>query len=160
MPFWIRSPRFRAGSRRIPRLMTVFDPTGGAPGQVRFFLPGPVWVRAAVREAMAHEAIGHRGKAFENLYSDIPARLRQVFRAKTDGKGFVFAATSAATGLWEAALLNLAPARVLAVVSGAFSERWAACARDLGIPVDVLNAEWGRPVDPRAVADALEKGDY
>ena len=44
-----------------------FDPTGGKPGQVRFFLPGPVWVRDAVRQAMAHEAIGHRGKAFADL---------------------------------------------------------------------------------------------
>jgi aspartate aminotransferase-like enzyme len=141
-------------------MKTAFDPTGGAPGQVRFFLPGPVWVRAAVREALAHEAIGHRGKAFENLYRDIPSRLRRVFRAKTNGKGFVFTATSAATGLWEAALLNLSPVRVLAVVSGAFSERWAACARDLGIPVDVLEAEWGRPVDPEAVTAALRKAPY
>ena len=30
-----------------------FDPTGGRPGQVRFFLPGPVWVRDAVRQAMS-----------------------------------------------------------------------------------------------------------
>jgi len=132
---------------------TAFDPTGGAPGQVRFFLPGPVWVRAAVREAMAHEAIGHRGKAFADLYSDIPARLQRVFRTK----GFVFTATSAATGLWEASLLNLSPERVLAVVSGAFSERWAACSRDLGIPVDVLESAWGAPVDPDSVAAALGK---
>ena len=61
-------------------MTTAFDPTGGAPGQVLFFLPGPVWVRAAVREAMAHEAIGHRGKAFADLYSKIPPRLRRVFR--------------------------------------------------------------------------------
>ena len=30
----------------------AFDPTGGRPGEVRFFLPGPVWVREAVRQAM------------------------------------------------------------------------------------------------------------
>ena len=63
----------------------------------------------------------------------------------------MFTATSAATGLWEAALLNLSPERVLAIVSGAFSERWAGCARDLGLAVDVLESEWGRPVDPEAV---------
>jgi aspartate aminotransferase-like enzyme len=135
---------------------TAFDPTGGTPGQVRFFLPGPVWVRPAVRQAMAHEAIGHRGKAFADLYSRIPPRLQQVFRTK----GFVFTATAAATGLWEASLLNLAPERVLAVVSGAFSERWAACSRDLGLAVDVLESEWGSPVDPGTVAAALKKARY
>jgi aspartate aminotransferase-like enzyme len=133
-----------------------FDPTGGKPGQVRFFLPGPVWVRDAVRQAMAHEAIGHRGKAFSDLYARIIPRLRQILR--TDG--FVFTATSAATGLWEAALLNLMPERVLAIVSGAFSERWAACARDLGLTVDPLEVPWGTPVDPARVAAALARARY
>ena len=137
-------------------LSTAFDPTGGSPGQVKFFLPGPVWVRRGVREAMAHEAIGHRGKAFADLYADIPSRLAQVFRTR----GFVFTATSAATGLWEAALLNLAPERVLAIASGAFSERWAQCSRDLGLSVDVLESAWGSPVDPDAVTAALKKARY
>ncbi len=137
-------------------MTTSFDPTGGKPGQVRFFLPGPVWVREGVRQAMAHEAIGHRGKAFADLYAKIPPRLQKVFRTEH----FVFTATSAATGLWEAALSNLAPERVLSVVSGAFSERWAGCARDLGIPVDVLEAPWGTPVDPSEVAKALGRARY
>ena len=132
-------------------MMHAFDPTGGKPGQVRFFLPGPVWVRDAVRQAMSHEAIGHRGKAFADLYSRIPPRLARVFRTR----GFVFTTTSAGTGLWEAALLNLMPERVLALASGAFSERWAACARDLGLAVDVLETPWGAAVDPDEVRRAL-----
>ncbi len=137
-------------------MTSSFDPTGGKPGQVRFFLPGPVWVRDAVRQAMAHEAIGHRGKAFADLYARIPPRLKQVFRTE----GFVFTTTSAGTGLWEAALLNLNPARVLAIASGAFSERWAVCARDLGFAVDVLESAWGAPVDPADVRRALGRADY
>src|SRR5262245_23182354 len=137
-------------------MTSAFDPTGGRPGQVRFFLPGPVWVRDAVRQAMAHEAIGHRGKAFSDLYSRIPPRLQQVFRTN----GFVFTTTSAATGLWEAGLLNLAPDRVLAVVSGAFSERWAACSRDLALTVDVFESPWGVPVDPSELKRALGKARY
>jgi aspartate aminotransferase-like enzyme len=137
-------------------MTAAFDSTGGRPGQVRFFLPGPVWVRDAVRQAMAHEAIGHRGKAFADLYADIPPRLARVFRTE----GFVFTATSAATGLWEAALANLAPERVLAVTCGAFSERWAACARDLGYATDVLETPWGTPVDPADLRRALAKARY
>jgi aspartate aminotransferase-like enzyme len=134
----------------------AFDPTGGKPGKVRFFLPGPVWVRDAVRQAMAHEAIGHRGKAFADLYARIPPRLARVFRTQ----GFVFTTTSAGTGLWEAALLNLMPERVLALASGAFSERWAACARDLGLAVDVLETPWGVAVDPDEVRRALGRARY
>jgi aspartate aminotransferase-like enzyme len=133
-----------------------FDSTGGRPGQVRFFLPGPVWVRDAVRQAMAHEAIGHRGKAFADLYANIPPRLAKVFRTE----GFVFTTTSAASGLWQAALLNLAPERILAVASGAFSERWAGGARELGVAVDVLEIPWGTPVDPGDVRRALGKARY
>jgi aspartate aminotransferase-like enzyme len=55
---------------------------------------------------------------------------------------------------------TLAPERVLAIVSGAFSERWAACARDLGIAVDVLESPWGAPVDPGDVRRALGKARY
>ena len=125
-----------------------------------FSFPGPVWVRDAVRQAMAHEAIGHRGKAFADLYARILPRLAQVFR--TDG--FVFTTTSAATGLWEAALLNLAPERVLAIVSGAFSERWAVCARDLGFTVGRARGALGSPGRPVAVRGgsregALRRGD-
>jgi aspartate aminotransferase-like enzyme len=134
----------------------AFDPTGGRPGEVRFFLPGPVWVRDAVRQAMSHEAIGHRGKAFADLYSRIPERLQRVFRTRQ----FVFTTTSAATGLWEAALVNLMPERVLSIVSGAFSERWAGCAGDLGIPADRLEGPWGTPVDPDEVRKALAKARY
>jgi aspartate aminotransferase-like enzyme len=105
---------------------------------------------------MAHEAIGHRGKAFSDLYSRILPRLQRVFRTR----GFVFTATCAGTGLWEAALLNLAPERVLALVSGAFSERWSVCARDLGYAVDVLEAPWGTAVDPGEVKRALGKARY
>src|SRR5499427_10648450 len=137
-------------------MTAAFDPTGGQAGKVRFFLPGPVWVREAVRQAMAHEAIGHRGKAFSDLYARIPPRLAQVFRTR----GFVFTTTSAGTGLWEAALLNLAPERVLAVVGGAFSERWAACARDLGVAADVLEFPWGSPADPAEIRKALAKAKY
>src|SRR5262249_1164412 len=69
-------------------------------------------------------------------------------------KGFVFTTTSAGTGLWGAALLNLAPERVLAVVGGAFSERWAACARGLGVPADGLDFPWGAPADPAEIRPA------
>ncbi len=134
----------------------AFDPTGGQAGHVRFFLPGPVWVRDAVRQAMAREMIGHRGKAFSDLYGRILPRLREVFRTP----GFVFTATSAATGLWEAALANLQPSRVLAIVSGAFSERWAAGASDLGLVADRLEFPWGEPVDPDQVGRALQGNRY
>ena len=137
-------------------MTSAFDSTAGFAGKVRFFLPGPVWVREGVRQAMAHEAIGHRGKAFADLYGRILPRLAKVFRTE----GFVLTATSAATGLWEAALTNLSPERVLAIVSGAFSERWAACARDLGIPVDALEVPWGTPVGPDDVGRALSKARY
>src|SRR5207247_1246157 len=106
-------------------LVDLMARVGAAPAQtvvvggmeVGFVLPGPGWGRRAVRDAMGTEAVGHRGKAFSDLSARIPPRLATVFRTG----GFVFTTTSAGTGLWEAALLNLVPERVLAVVSGAFS---------------------------------------
>ena len=72
----------------------------------------------------------------------------------------MFTATSAATGLWEAALLNLSPERVLAIVSGAFSERWAGAPAISASPSTSSSPTWGSPVDPEAIAAALKKARY
>ena len=49
---------------------------------------------------------------------------------------------------------------MLHFTSGAFSERWADVSKANGKQVDVVSAEWGQPITPEMVADALKKGTY
>ncbi len=119
-----------------------------------FFLPGPTEVRPAVLAAMLQPMIPHRGAHFEALYARCDAGLRRVFRTERP----VYLSSSSATGLMEGAVRAAPPGAILAVVTGAFSERFADIARACGRTVQVLDVEWGRAADPDDVARALDAG--
>ena len=119
-----------------------------------FFLPGPTEVRPEVLAAMTRPMIPHRGAEFEALYARCDAGLRRVFRTARP----VFISSSSATGLMEAAVRCAPAGRVLAVVNGAFSERFAEIARACGREVDVLDVPFGRAADPDEVARRLNAG--
>lgn len=122
----------------------------------RFFLPGPTEVRAEVLEAQLRPMIGHRGKPMEQLIAGIQPALRDVFRTARP----VYIASSSATGLMEAAVRNGARRRVLALVNGAFSERFYQIARACGFETDVLRVPLGEAHAPEQVADALRGQSY
>jgi aspartate aminotransferase-like enzyme len=122
----------------------------------RFFLPGPTEVRPKIVEAHRRPMIGHRGADAVALMESLQAGLREVF----DTTRSVFVSSSSATGLMEAAVRNGAARRVLALVNGAFSERFADIAEACGREVDRLQVPWGGVHDPAAVADAVRSGRY
>ena len=72
----------------------------------------------------------------------------------------VFVSTSSATGLMEAAVRNGSRGRVLALVNGGFSERFARITAACGIEMDVLEVSWGATHEPEVVHDALVAGVY
>jgi aspartate aminotransferase-like enzyme len=121
-----------------------------------FFLPGPTEVRPEVLAAMTRPMIAHRGAEFEALYARCDAGLRRVFRTRRP----VFISSSSATGLMEGGVRCAPAGRVLAVVNGAFSERFAEIARACGREVDVLAVPFGRAADPDDVARRLDAGRY
>jgi aspartate aminotransferase-like enzyme len=121
-----------------------------------FFLPGPTEVRPEVLAAMTRPMIPHRGAEFEALYARCDAGLRRIFRTERP----VFVSSSSATGLMEAAVRCAPAGRVLAVVNGAFSDRFAEIARACGREVDVLAVPFGRAADPDEVARRLDAGRY
>ncbi len=116
-----------------------------------FFLPGPTEVRHEVLAAMTGPMIGHRGAAFEALYARVHTGLQQVFRTSRP----VYVSTSSATGFMEAGVRNAPPGPILAVVNGAFSERFADIARGCGREVAELEVPWGDVVEAEAVAAQL-----
>ncbi len=140
--------------------MTVDATARGGPdresGFGRFFLPGPTEVRPAVLAAQKRALIGHRGEPINALMREIQPGLREVFGTARP----VLVSTSSATGLMEAAVRNGAIERVLSLVNGAFSERFARIARACGFDVDVLEVPWGGVHDPDAVRTRLRAKRY
>lgn len=121
-----------------------------------FFLPGPTEVRPAVLDAMTRPMIGHRGAGFEAVYREVADGLRTVFRTSQP----VLIATASATGLMEAGVRALPPGRVLAIVNGAFSERFARIAEACGRAVTVLRIPDGRVATADDLTDVLRRDRF
>jgi hypothetical protein len=121
----------------------------------RFFVPGPTWVRPEILAEMTRPMIGHRGAEFRSIFTKVRSDVKELFRTTQDA----FVITSSGTGLLEGALLNCTRRRVLVTTCGAFSERWAGIAEQLGVEVDLLQSPWGQPVDPKYPWGATFYGD-
>jgi aspartate aminotransferase-like enzyme len=121
-----------------------------------FFVPGPTEVRAEVLQAMTRPMIAHRGPAFREMFHRIQEGLRVVFGTTRP----VLIATSSATGLMEAAIRNAPAGRVLALVNGGFSERFAHIAAMCGRSVDRYEVPWGSVHDIAEVARRLRAARY
>ena len=122
----------------------------------RFFLPGPTEVRREVLEAMLGPMMGHRTPEMEALMERIQPGLRHTFRTERP----VYVAPASGTGMMEMAIRNVARERVLALVNGAFSERFAKIAEQAGVRTDRLEVEWGEYHSPDRLDEALRDGDY
>jgi aspartate aminotransferase-like enzyme len=105
-----------------------------------FFLPGPTEVREEIMTAMIQPMIPHRGQQFENLFERLQQGLRPVFKTERP----VYISSSSATGMMEAAIRAAPPGRILCLVNGAFSERFALIASMCGRDVDRYDVAWGQ----------------
>ena len=122
----------------------------------RFFLPGPTEVRDEVLDAMRHPMISHRSAAMELLMTTIHGRLQPLFGTERP----VYVVTGSASGAMEMAIRGGSVERVLALVCGAFGERFADVAALCGREVTRIIAEPGETVSPEQVRLALEHGTY
>jgi aspartate aminotransferase-like enzyme len=101
--------------------------------------------------------IGHRGSAIRELMESVGVGLLDVFRTSRP----VIVSTSSATGLMEAAVRNGArEGKVLALVNGAFSARFAEIAADCGKMVDVWEVPYGEVHDLASLEERLSTYRY
>ena len=108
-----------------------------------FFLPGPTEVRPEILAVMTRPMIAHRGRAFEELFARIEAGLRDVFLTARP----VYVATCSASGMMEGGVRCAAQGRVLSLVNGAFSQRFAKIAKSCARETETLDVPWGQTFD-------------
>jgi aspartate aminotransferase-like enzyme len=120
----------------------------------RFFLPGPTEVRPEVLQAMTRPVIGHRGSEMSRLLEECDPVLRALFRTSRP----VWVSSSSATGMMEAAVRNGVARRALALVNGAFSERFADLVDDCGRSSGRYVVPAGQAHDPDQVYAHLADG--
>lgn len=118
--------------------------------------PGPSDAHPDVLAALGRPLLGHLDPAFLTLLDELNDRLRQVFRTAAPVT-FPVSATGSA-GL-ECVVVNLVEPgdRVVIGVNGVFGGRLAEVARRAGAEVHVVEAEWGRIVEPEAFLAACRE---
>ncbi len=116
-------------------------------------VPGPTPLPLEVREAQSAPMIDHRGVEFEEMLREISGDLAKLIG--TGGEALLL--TGSGSGALEAAVVNmLSPGdRVLAVIIGAFGERFAKIASIFGAQVERFEVPWGEAADPSALATHL-----
>jgi len=100
--------------------------------------------------------ISHRGAGIQVLMRELDAGLQAIFLTERH----VYISTSSATGLMEAAIRNSGGRKVLSLVNGAFSGRFAKIGRTSGLEVDDYAVPWGEAHDPDELRRRLKDGDY
>ena len=136
--------------------MSQLDPESAAAAFGRFFLPGPTEVHPDVLRAQTRPMIGHRGAPMQDFMRTLQEGLRHVFATERP----VLLSTSSATGLMEAAVRNVGSGRILSLVNGAFSERFAKIAGACGLEVEIMEVPWGGHHDPDDVGRRLAEVPY
>ncbi|MEA3292842.1 MAG: aminotransferase class V-fold PLP-dependent enzyme, partial [Pseudomonadota bacterium] len=117
--------------------------------------PGPSDVSERVLGALARPTIGHLDPAFVGLMDEIKALLQYAFHTRNELTMPVSAPGSAGM---ETCFVNLVEPgeKVIVCINGVFGGRMKEnVERCGGVPV-VVEDEWGAPVDPYKVDDALK----
>lgn len=120
------------------------------------FVPGPVDVNPDVAQQLARPMMPHRSKEFETIFHRAIEKSQKLFYTQYR----VFLMTNSGSGAHEACVRNLVKSRVLNCVNGAFGKRWHDVSLANGKQADKLEADWGHPITPEMVADALKADHY
>ena len=116
---------------------------------------GPTPVPERVLLAMARPMLYHRAPAFTECLREVQDSLRWLMQTKQ----LPLVLGGSGTAGMDAAVCNFLKTGDKAVVvrGGKFGERWGKICQAYGVECVFIDVEWGKGVDPKAVAEALEK---
>jgi alanine-glyoxylate transaminase / serine-glyoxylate transaminase / serine-pyruvate transaminase len=118
--------------------------------------PGPSDVHSRVLKAMATPLIGHLDPQFIQIMDDVKEMTRQLFQTNNQITSVISATGSAGM---ETCLVNLLEPgdQALVCVSGVFGNRMCDIVERCGAKLIRIDTQWGTPIDPGQVKDALTK---
>ena len=117
-------------------------------------IPGPTPVPERVLEALGRHPIGHRSKDFQNIVQSTTENLQWLHQTKNE----ILTITGSGTAAMEAGIINTLSKgdKVICGENGKFGQRWVKVAKEFGLEVIQINAEWGKPLDPEKFKNILE----
>jgi serine---pyruvate transaminase len=121
----------------------------------RLMTPGPAMVPEDVLLELARPVIHHRSNESKQVMIEVAQGLKEVFQTQND----ILILTASGTGAMEAAVVNAVPpgGKALVLNAGHFAARWVNLCKAFGLNCVSLDTDWGQPVDPERVAEALKQ---
>ena len=121
--------------------------------KTRLLTPGPTPIYPKALHAMLGADMHHRTQDFRNVFLAVLADLKLVMGTAHD----VLVLVASGTGAMEASVTNcFSPGdRVIVCTAGKFGERWVEMTRAFGLDVLVLEAPYGKAVQPETLSQAL-----
>ena len=118
--------------------------------------PGPSDVPPRVLQAMAAPTLGHLDPLYLRIMDETRRMLREIFRTRNE---LTMAISGTGIAGMEAAVVNLVEPgdEMIVCVNGVFGGRMRDVAQRAGATVHSVEAEWGRTIEPDAVAQALKR---
>jgi len=125
------------------------------PGERLLMGPGPSDVPARVLQAMAAPCIGHLDPYFLGTMNETQQLLRYLFQTQN---ALTIPVSATGSAGMEACFVNLVEPgdEVVVAVNGVFGTRMCDIVNRIGGKLIRVDCEWGRAVDPQAVAKAVK----
>lgn len=117
--------------------------------------PGPSDVHSRVLKAMATPLIGHLDPEFVRIMDEVKSMVQATMQTNNQ---LTFVVSAPGSAGMETCLVNLLEPgdEALICIHGVFGGRMADIAGRCGATVHKVEANWGTPIDPQQVKDALE----
>lgn len=125
------------------------------PGERILMGPGPSDVPRRVLQAMSAPCIGHLDPRFLAIMDETQQLLRYLFQTSN---ALTIPVSGTGSAGMEACLVNLVEPgdEVVVCVKGVFGARMSDIVTRVGGKLIRVDGEWGRAIDPQAVADAIK----
>src|SRR5215475_16217511 len=117
--------------------------------------PGPSPVEVRVLRAMAQPLLGHLDPQFLRCMDEVQEMLRYFF--ETENRVTIPISATGSAGM-EAALVNVIERGddVVVCINGVFGQRMRDIVERAGGNAIIVEAEWGRTIDPNKIESALK----
>ena len=125
------------------------------PPQRTLLGPGPSDVSPRVLEAMARPTIGHLDPLFVDMMDEVKGMLQYAFRTQN---ALTLPVSAPGSAGMETAFVNLVETgdTVIVCQNGVFGGRMKENVERCGATPVMVEDEWGKPVDPNKLEDALK----